>query len=152
METIFSTELIQALGVGAIPIVIVAGVVYYLFQLLKERDKVMRDVVNTFNKTIQEHLNSNSQMIKQMISSFAFIYAKYVKQPEIILYLWYIKKKSNETSYHQYSWKFLQVYGTSSSPCRNSSGIAWGFLSSPWFNCMLFSDKTRERGKIKWSW
>jgi len=70
METIFSTELIQALGVGAIPIVIVAGVVYYLFQLLKERDKVMRDVVNTFNKTIQEHLNSNSQMIKQMISSF----------------------------------------------------------------------------------
>ena len=70
METIFSTELIQALGVGAIPIVIVAGVVYYLFQLLKERDKVMRDVVNTFNKTIQEHLNSNSQMIKQMITSF----------------------------------------------------------------------------------
>jgi len=70
METIFTTELIQALGVGAIPIVIVAGVVYYLFQLLKERDKVMRDVVNTFNKTIQEHLNSNSQMIKQMISSF----------------------------------------------------------------------------------
>jgi len=62
--------LIQALGVGAIPIVIVAGVVYYLFQLLKERDKVMRDVVNTFNKTIQEHLNSNSQMIKQMITSF----------------------------------------------------------------------------------
>ena len=70
METIFTTELIQALGVGAIPIIIVAGVVYYLFQLLKERDKVMRDVVNTFNKTIQEHLNSNSQMIKQMISSF----------------------------------------------------------------------------------
>src|SRR3990167_10450434 len=70
METIFSTELIQVLGVGAIPIVIVAGVVYYLFQLLKERDKVMRDVVNTFNKTIQEHLNSNSQMIKQMINSF----------------------------------------------------------------------------------
>ena len=70
METIFTTELIQALGVGAIPIVIVAGVVYYLFQLLKERDKVMRDVVNTFNRTIQEHLNSNSQMIKQMISSF----------------------------------------------------------------------------------
>ena len=70
METIFTTELIQALGVGAIPIVIVAGVVYYLFQLLKERDKVMRDVVNTFNKTIQEHLNSNSQMIKQMITSF----------------------------------------------------------------------------------
>ena len=70
METIFTTELIQTLGVGAIPIVIVAGVVYYLFQLLKERDKVMRDVVNTFNKTIQEHLNSNSQMIKQMISSF----------------------------------------------------------------------------------
>ena len=70
METIFSTELIQALGVGAIPIVIVAGVVYYLFQLLKERDKVMRDVVNTFNKTIQEHLNGNSQMIKQMINSF----------------------------------------------------------------------------------
>ena len=70
METIFTTEMIQALGVGAIPIVIVAGVVYYLFQLLKERDKVMRDVVNTFNKTIQEHLNSNSHMIKQMISSF----------------------------------------------------------------------------------
>ena len=70
METIFTTELIQTLGVGAIPIVIVAGVVYYLFQLLKERDKVMRDVVNTFNKTIQEHLNSNSQMIKQMITSF----------------------------------------------------------------------------------
>lgn len=70
METLFSTELIQALGIGAIPIIIVAGVVYYLFQLLKERDKVMRDVVNTFNKTIQEHLNNNSQMIKQMINSF----------------------------------------------------------------------------------
>src|SRR3990167_6186372 len=70
METIFSTELIQTLGVGAIPIVIVAGVVYYLFQLLKERDKVMRDVVNTFNKTIQEHLSNNSQMIKQMIDNF----------------------------------------------------------------------------------
>ena len=39
METIFTTELIQALGIGAIPIIIVALVVYQLFQILKERDK-----------------------------------------------------------------------------------------------------------------
>ena len=38
METIFTTELIQALGIGAIPIIIVA-LFYQLFQILKERDK-----------------------------------------------------------------------------------------------------------------
>lgn len=85
METFFSTELIQALGIGAIPIVIVAFVVYYLFQLLKERDKVMRGIVDKFNDTVQVHLNTNGKMLEQMIKSFEDWRATSTKEHQFLI-------------------------------------------------------------------
>mgnify|MGYP001567761796 FL=1 len=70
METIFTTELIQALGIGAIPIIIVALVVYQLFQILKERDKQMKGIIDKFNETINSHIQGNGRLMEQMIKNF----------------------------------------------------------------------------------
>lgn len=63
-------KLIEQFGMIVIPILLVSGVVWQLFQILKERDKKMEIIVGSFNRTIQDHLSGNSKMIDQMIQSF----------------------------------------------------------------------------------
>ena len=70
METFISSQLIQTLGIVAIPILIVAGVVFYLFKLLQERDKIMHSMVDNFNNTIQQHLSSNTTALNLMMKNF----------------------------------------------------------------------------------
>ena len=49
-------EALKIVGVYGIPLVIVMGVVYYLFKLLQERDVIIRDIAERFNDTMQKNV------------------------------------------------------------------------------------------------
>jgi len=70
METIFTTELIQTLGVGAIPILIIVGVIYRLFQIIDKMYKSHQDITNKFNITMQEYITANTKIMDKMLNSF----------------------------------------------------------------------------------
>lgn len=49
-------EALKVVGVYGIPLIIVMGVVYYLFKLLQERDVIIRDIAERFNDTMQKNV------------------------------------------------------------------------------------------------
>jgi len=67
METIFTTELVQALGVGAIPIVIVAYAIYRLLNTVELMNKSFHKTAEEFNETMRHHINKNTEAINGMM-------------------------------------------------------------------------------------
>lgn len=55
MDTL-TLEALKLVGVYGIPLLIVMGVVYYLFKLLQERDIIIRDIAESFNETMQKNV------------------------------------------------------------------------------------------------
>lgn len=52
----FTLEALKIVGVYGIPLIALLGTLYYLFKLLQERDKLIRDIAERFNDTMQKNV------------------------------------------------------------------------------------------------